>query len=164
MQKEGDQQPAYPAVAIKERVDGLELHMGKRSLEQGPRRSRVMHEPLECGHAGLHFLRRRRHEDSCSRTSPADPVLAGAELPRVLTGASPPRKEYGVNLAYQPIGQWKTFGQASKPVLHRRHVVGDLNDVVEGYARRLFELEEQQVGQRRPNPSIWLESTASRRT
>ena len=33
MQKKGDQQPAHPAVAIEEGVNGFELHVGKGGLD-----------------------------------------------------------------------------------------------------------------------------------
>ena len=48
VEQQGDQQPADATVSVQERMDGLELHMGQRSLHQGRvRGALVVNESLE---------------------------------------------------------------------------------------------------------------------
>ena len=52
-----------------------------------------------------------------------------------------------MDLADEPVGQREAPAEAGQAVFEGRHVVGDLDHVVERHSRRLVELEEQQVGQ-----------------
>ena len=50
-----------------------------------------------------------------------------------------------MDLADQSERQRKTFAQSREPVVECRHVVGDLDDVIQGNARRFVEFEQQQI-------------------
>jgi hypothetical protein len=79
--QQGDEEAAQTAVAVEERVDSLELHVGQRRLHQRRRARRlIVQEPLQVPHAEEHLTRRRGHEDRIPGPRAADPVLtAGTE-------------------------------------------------------------------------------------
>ena len=78
---EGDEQAAEAAVAIEERMDGLELDVGEGGLEQRAGFDRlVVEEKFEGSHGFQHRVGRRWDEPGISGARSADPVLAGAEL------------------------------------------------------------------------------------
>src|SRR5947207_3028551 len=99
-EEQRDKQPPEPAVAVEERVDGLELYMSEPRLHEDGnlRRSRVQ-EPLEIAHASPDLARRRRHEGSIARPRAADPVLAAAKLAGLAPFASPAGEQDAVDLA-----------------------------------------------------------------
>ena len=148
MQDQGDEEPSHAPVAIQKRVDGFELHVRERRLDERPRGVRRVQVALQRAHAGFDFLRRRGHELGVARPGAAEPVLAGAKFAGLLGRAAPARQQPGVDFAQQPVAQRKAFAQARQAVFQRGDVVGDLGDVVERYAGRLVELEHQQIGQR----------------
>jgi hypothetical protein len=105
-------------------------------------------EQLQVAHALRQPIRRRRHEGRVARACATDPVLAGAELPRLLVTAATAGQQLAVDLPDQAVGQ-RQFGlQAQESVLHRPDVVGDFPGIVRGDAGSLVEFEQQQVGQR----------------
>ncbi len=57
-----------------------------------------------------------------------------------------------MHLPDQAVGEWKAFAQAAQPMVEGGHIVGHLDDVVEGHAGRLLQLEQQQVGKRGLRP------------
>src|SRR5690606_27196199 len=84
-----DQEPADAAVAVEERMDRLELHVG----EAGPDEVRqavapIVEEALERSHRVRDRGVRRRHEHGITRPGAADPVLGTPKLAGVL--AAPP--------------------------------------------------------------------------
>ena len=90
------------AVAFKERVDGLKLHMRQGRLEEERRVHRlVMEEQFQRVHAGRDMLGRRRYEGGVAGARAADPVLAGTEFAGVLAAAAALHQLYGVDLAEQ---------------------------------------------------------------
>ena len=76
-----DEGAADAAVPVRERVDGLELRVGDRGLDDG-REVRPVHERDQVVHEALHVLGRGRDEVGAAGVVgvPANPVLALAEL------------------------------------------------------------------------------------
>src|SRR3546814_6221823 len=83
-QDQRDQQAAEAAVAVAEGVDGFELHVRERGLDQRRRVvGRCMQEGLERGQCIIQGFGRRRHEMGERRGRAADPDLGLAELARL---------------------------------------------------------------------------------
>jgi hypothetical protein len=163
VEQQRDQQPAHPAVPVEKRVNRLELHV----REAGPHDDRqitafVVQKPFEARHALQHPRVRRRDEARIPGLSAADPVLRAAELTWILARAAPAGEQHAVQLADQAIRERKALAQPRQPMVESRNVVGDFDHVVERHARRLLQLEQQEV--RDCVPSIREESTASFRT
>ena len=53
-----------------------------------------------------------------------------------------------MQLSQEPVRKGETLPRPSQAVLQGRHVVGDLDDVVDRNPRRFFELEEKEIRQR----------------
>ena len=134
-------------------MDGLELHVREPDPNQrGQAVFAGVEKALERGHAVGHGSVRRRHEGGGSGPGAAKPVLGRTKLAGHLPAASPARQQHAVNFADQAVAQGEAARQAMQAMFQRRHVVGDLDDVVEGRAGRLLQLVEQQVGERRLRP------------
>lgn len=54
-----------------------------------------------------------------------------------------------MHFAQQTVGEREASAQPGHAVFEGGDVIGDLHNIVEGYARRFAQLEEQQVGQGR---------------
>ena len=97
------QEAADAAVAVQERMQGLELNMEQARLDQGRQaRGVLVHEALEGVEASLQLRHGRRYEESVSRPGPTDPVLRAAEFARVLGCAAPALQKALMHLAHQP--------------------------------------------------------------
>jgi hypothetical protein len=148
VKEEGDQQPAKAAIAVEKRVDGLELHMGQRRLEQyRSRLGLVVKETFELAHAFEHVFSGRRNKGRIARPGAADPVLAAPEFARRKAAASPLVEKHPVNLSYQPQRQRQPALQESLAVVKSRNVVADFPHVIKRDAGFLVQLVEQQVRQ-----------------
>ena len=106
-------------------------------------------ETFERGHAIRDRSVRWRSEDGVAGTAAAQPVLRSPELARILAAAAAAGEENAMNLAYEAIGQRQSFAQAHDAVLERGDVVGYFHYIIQRDARRLVELEQQQVRERR---------------
>src|SRR5919198_4333689 len=129
-------------------MDRFELYVRQGRLDQD--RQPVpfgVEEALQVGHAVGDGCVRRWHEYRVAWARAANPVLAATELARLLLAASTAGEELPVNLADQPRAEWEAAAEALKAVLHRGHVAGHLDDVVEGHTGRLLHLKQQQVGE-----------------
>ena len=119
-EEQRDQQPPDAAVAVEEGVDGLELHVRERRLDEHRQVvAVVVQEALQGGHAVGDGRVRRRHEDGVAGARAADPVLAAAELARVLVAAAAAREQLGVDLAHEARAQREAAAQAREAVLQR---------------------------------------------
>ena len=131
-------------------MDRLELHVREPGAHQDRQPVIVgMQETLERRHAIGHGGVWRRDESGVAGAGAADPVLRAAELAGVLAAAPSARKQDGVDLTNEAVRERKAFPQSGEPMFQSRDVVRDLDDVVERHARRLVELEEEQVRERR---------------
>ena len=131
-------------------MDRLELHVRQSGLDEGGRAlDLVVQELLEIAHAVGDAVRRWRHEGGGPRARASDPVLRPAELARLLLCSPALREQDAVDLADQSIREGEPFTESREAVLQRSDVARYLYDIVEWYAWRLVQLEEQQVGQRR---------------
>ena len=80
-QHQGDQQSSQAAVAVQERVNGLELNMRQAGLdENGKSVVGGVDEPFQVGHALLDVVGWRRNEGRIAGTRAADPVLGSPEF------------------------------------------------------------------------------------
>ena len=122
-------------------MDGLELHMRKRCLDQWWRLGgRRVQETLECGQQLGEHLGRRRYKMRKRRRRAADPDLACAKLPRLLAGTASAMHQQRMHLADQSQRQRKiVFAQALEAMIERSDVVGYLLDIIERHARRLVQ-------------------------
>ena len=69
MQEKRDEQTSEPAIAVEERMDRLELHMGQGSLDQQRQARGVFVEKrFQIGHARLDLAGRWWHEVGLTRT------------------------------------------------------------------------------------------------
>ncbi len=82
----------------------LELHVRRGGLdERRQRRLLVVQESFEVSHAFSDGLRWRRNEAGVPGSGTSDPVLRNSELARLFVTPPSAGKEYGMNLAYQPV-------------------------------------------------------------
>ena len=71
LQMQGDEKPAHPAVAIPERMDGLELIMDQPCLDQGGEEQLLIaHEAIEIVHGGRDQGGWRRYIDGIGDAAP----------------------------------------------------------------------------------------------
>ncbi len=54
-----------------------------------------------------------------------------------------------MHFADEAVGQGESFLQAPNAVFERSHIVRHFDNIIEGHSWRLFQLKEQEVGQRR---------------
>ncbi len=83
-EEQRDEQPSQTAVAADERMDGLELRVEHRALDEVGQRAALLQERLERGQHLRELLRRRRHVGRRRHggAGRAEPVLRAAELAR----------------------------------------------------------------------------------
>ena len=95
-EQERDKQAPDAAVAVKERVDRLELGVSERCLDKGGKVRRVVQEAFKVIQRRVHVYRGRRHERSVLNpgTFASDPGLGGPKLAGLHTGmtATPPAR------------------------------------------------------------------------
>src|ERR1035441_2863965 len=130
-EQQGDEQPPDPAVAVEERMDGLELRVDQPADDQeGEARVQTVSsmDVLLEGTDGLfHHLGRWWDEGSLRQGAPGrpDPVLGGSELPRVPLRTTPLAQQVGMDLAQQTAA-YRQRGEALEPVGERGDVVDHL--------------------------------------
>jgi hypothetical protein len=99
-EQERDQQPPDAAIAVEERVDGLELRVRHRCVDER-RELLVMEERLQVPERFTETMRSWRNE-RCGRerrVTRADPVLRGAELAGLTLAPAGVLHPLGVDLA-----------------------------------------------------------------
>lgn len=127
---EGDEEPANAPVAIKKRVDGLELGVRQTAADERRQIVLLVQELLQVVECTRHLGDRRRHKGSLrkGRVLRPDPVLALAELAGELVGPADAAHKLSVDLAYEPQREGE-FGQPFQAVVHGADVVHDLFDI-----------------------------------
>ena len=149
-EQKGDQEPAEPAVAVEEGMDGLELDMDEARLDQGRNLRRVgMDEFLQVGHEVGNLAGRRRHEHRVAGAAAADPVLRAPEFAGLPFAAASLRQQFLVNPPDQAQRDRKALPYSREAVIHGRDVVRNVLNVVERHPRQLRPFEQQELGQRR---------------
>ena len=145
--------PGHSAVAVEERVDGLELGVNKRAFYQGRHRRIVVHKHLKIAEGTVHFVNGRRNEAGLTQRAAlrSDPVLGPAELARFLLASSNALQQLGVDLAYQTHRQRK-LGDTRQAIVHRVDVVDDLGDIAWNAAPWGVGFVLQHVDKRRLSP------------
>ena len=135
-QQERDQQPADAPVAVEKRVNGLELHVRERDLDQRRQAVLSVQESLQVTqHAGHHVVRRRHEGRRGERASAgADPVLARAQLAGLEPAAAYAAHQFSVDLPNQP-DRHRQLRQPRQAVVHRAHVVQDFVHVARQVGR-----------------------------
>jgi hypothetical protein len=114
VEQEGDEKAAEAAVAIQEGVDGFELHMGERGLdENGGGDGLVVEEIFQCAEALEQGIGRRGHMSGIARACAADPILAAPELAGFLVRATAVAKKHSVDFADEPKGNRQTLFEKS---------------------------------------------------
>ena len=128
-EEQGDQHPAQAAVAVQERVQGLELRVQDGELHQ-PIGGLVVHVPLPCAHGLGKLLRPDGHEGrllhgAAGRADPVGdaPVVAGG-----LALAAHPGEQHPVRLPDDPLADGQRL-QHPLRLPHRGAVVEHLVDV-----------------------------------
>jgi hypothetical protein len=88
-EQESNKQSAHPAVAVEERVYGLELNMGKAYLYEHRKVCVfIVQEELEIPHAFRDKIRRWRDKRSVTRPGSTDPILRAAKFAGALLASS----------------------------------------------------------------------------
>ena len=140
-----------PAVAVEERVDGLELHVRERRLDERRRRlGLVVEEALEraAGSPAARrpaAARRPRCPAACRRSTPA----SGAPRPASCRGRADGRAAPRASRAAGACDSGSPPRSSFEPVLQRRHAAAHLARILDRHARLLVDLVEQQIGERR---------------
>src|ERR1700720_3250054 len=99
-QQKCDEQPPETAVAVEERVNGLELHMHEACFDKnGDLRRFGMYELFQIRHQVENLIGRRWNIDRIAGPCSADPVLRTPEFARLLVRATTPGKQNVVNLS-----------------------------------------------------------------
>ena len=101
-QHQHDQHTAKATVAVRKRVDGLQLDMGQGSFDQNGQVVFGMDEPLKIGDAIRHLFRWWGNKVRVSRTRSANPVLAAPELSRNLIRAPTTGQQHPMHLPQKP--------------------------------------------------------------
>ena len=149
-EEQRDEQAAEPAVALEERVDGLEALVQERALHERREAGALSDEPVPLGERRVHLGHRRGHVDRRldGRPRRSDPVLAAAELARRPGGVAHAAQQALVQLEHEPAAE-RHLRQALDAVLQRRHVVAHLTEVLAQLeVGRRRDLVEEQVDQR----------------
>ena len=133
LDEQRDQQPPNAAVAVQERVDGLELHVREPSAHQRRQVAVGMPPPLQRRQRGRNVLGRRRNEAGGTRTPAADPVLRPPNLPRQLVAAADAAHQDAMGLAQKADAERQPvrIGEPGASVCEGVHVVAHLLDIFE---------------------------------
>ena len=103
-QVERHQQASNTPIAVQKRVDGLELVVGDGKPDQMRDVNLVIvPEEFQVAHQLWNAIRVGRNEDGVRQTRSPDPVLAGAELTRLLVLAAHTLHQAGMGLAEQAV-------------------------------------------------------------
>jgi hypothetical protein len=114
VEQKGNEQAPQPSVSIQKRVDGFELHMGERGLdENGGGDGLVVEEIFQCAEALEQDIGRRGHMSGIARACAADPILAAPELAGFLVRATAVAKKHSVDFADEPKGNRQTLFEKS---------------------------------------------------
>jgi hypothetical protein len=104
-----DQQSAYSAVPIEERMDGFELYMGQGGHDQGRLLLTGVQEVFQFADALGQDIRWRWNEVRICGARAANPVLGTAEFPRLFVGGPSALKQLSMNLSKQTSGERHAF-------------------------------------------------------
>jgi hypothetical protein len=148
-QLQHDQQPPEASVAVEKRMDGLELDMDERRLDQ--RRHGlgvVVEEALERRQAIRHCIGRGRDEGRVAWPGAPDPDLGAAHFTGRPAPAAGMRQQHLVHLAEQARAQRQPAAQILQTAFERRDAAADLARILHRHAGLLVDLVQQQVRQR----------------
>lgn len=149
-QLQHDQQAPEAAVAVEKRVNGLELHMRQRRLDERRRGLRlVVEEALERREAVLQRIGRRRHECRVAGPRTAYPHLRAPHLAGCLAASAGMREQDLVHFTQQAHAQRQPAFQPLQAALQRHHAAAHLARIGYRHAWLLFDLVQQQVRERR---------------
>src|SRR5262249_46853900 len=126
-QQEGDQQAPDAAVAVEERVNGLELRVRKADLDQQWQITLRVGKCLEIGERLRDDIRGGRNEGGFvqSATARADPVLSAAQLTGRQSRAADAVEKLLVDFPDQADRHWQ-LGESRQAVVHGGDVVDHL--------------------------------------
>jgi hypothetical protein len=111
----GNQKPSDAAIAVKEGVNRLELHVGQPSPNQRWQRIAGVYPALKGGQGARDGIRRGRHETGVARARSANPVLARSDVPRLLVGPTNTAKQSRMDVAEQANAYRKALGPGEFP-------------------------------------------------
>jgi hypothetical protein len=146
---EADEESSDPAVSVEERVDCLELGVGKGGFHQRWSGAvLVMDKPLQVAQSREDFVRRRRYVGRVPGPSATDPILSSSELTRILRCPSALLEETAVGFLEESKRKGKgpcldLVGGVEKGV----HVVCHFSHVINGRSRSIGVLVAKEVGQ-----------------
>ncbi len=125
--QKGNEQPSDAAVAVKKRVDGLELCMRETNFDQKRQIILAVDETFPVREVFAHPMGRGWNEDSLSECASgrADPVLSGPQFAGCERGATDAAQEFRVDFAHQT-NRYREIGQALQAVIHCPDTVHDL--------------------------------------
>ena len=143
-----EQRNQQTAVAIQKRMDGLELHVGRSSLEECRGRFRmVAQEQLQFSHT-LHNLLVRW---GTKAALPGGCRRSNFEIREIRPASDYPQslgKQYGMHLLYQTQRARKPFGQPRKVMVQDCHIVAHLPDIIRRHTGRHVRFKKKKVGER----------------
>ena len=133
VQKESDEQSSNPAVPVQERVNGLELHVGKCCSKQfGKTIVLRIEEAFERGHAVGDRRVGRRNEDGVSRSRAADPVLRFPEISGHLRTAPSRREQYAMDFAQEANREGQAIAEQPQPVFEGGDITSEIRAETDG--------------------------------
>ena len=151
LEQEGDEQSPDAAIAVEIRVDGLELDVSEADPHE--RRERVfgVEVPLEVAEQRRDFFGRRWNERGVARPGAADPVLAMANLARLLVGGANVAHEAAVGPMEEAHRKRQSLRarELTARVLQGVEVVAHLADILERLAVVFLGLVLEEVHERR---------------
>lgn len=152
-QDQRNQQATDAAVAIHERMDSFELHVGEGGLDDRCRGAvHVVEKAFQGGKAVVELTWRGQHELGLVCAMAPDPHLVAAELAGAALHAAPRGHQGFMHFANQPPAERQTLAQAPHAEVERVHVAGDFLHVVHRHTGQGIHLEEHQVRERRLGP------------
>src|SRR5262245_11053871 len=144
-----DEQSADTSVAVKKRVDRLELRVGDSYLDEQRDVVILVQERLEVSKSRGHLLWRRRNKRGvCERrASRSNPVLSPSQFTGRQMRSPRPVEKLRVNLSNEPSRDGQSC-QAGQSVIHRLHVVHHFIDIAWNLPRRDIGFGSEQILQR----------------
>lgn len=148
-EQEGDEEPPDAAVAIKKRVNGLELGVGQADLDELREITLGMKICFQVSECGGHFMGRRGDEGGFveGAAAGADPVLRGAQFSGGEAHSTHALEETFVDFLDQAHGE-RQFAQAIKAIVHGGDIVDDFIHVFGSVRGEDVRLCREQVMQR----------------
>ncbi len=149
LHEQREQQLARTAVAVEERVDGLEQSMCLSNPNQGRKTAVVMQSLLQGSNRAGDLHGRRRDEAGFSGSAAANPVLGAADFTGLLVLAADATHQDVVGLAQEADAQRQAHRvcKLSPGVEEGVHIDADFSDIVRT-VRPIRALESEDAAQR----------------